>query len=302
MDFGKLDDISNVDFTLPDTHRFTTHVLGNAAPLPDKEVYVGPPIWVNKEWVGKIYPSNAKDKDFLYHYARQFNTIELNVTHYQIPSASTIERWREAVPDGFRFCPKWPQSISHDAELSGVILPTDQFIEAALGLGAKLGTTFLQLGPSFDTSKAKLLEQFVKRLPASFPMAIEFRHPSWFQDMYAWQAMLGILHENHIGTVMSDVAGRRDVLHMSLTTPIVVLRFVGNELHPTDYARTDAWVLRLKAWFEQGLHRAYIFIHCGDNEFAPELTKYWVEQLNLQIGLSLASPDIRPQAIQGTLF
>ena len=86
MDFGKLENIDNVDFTLPFTHKFTTETLASTAPSSKMQVYVGPPIWANKEWVGKIYPSNAKDKDFLYHYTRQFNTIELNVTHYQIPT------------------------------------------------------------------------------------------------------------------------------------------------------------------------------------------------------------------------
>jgi uncharacterized protein YecE (DUF72 family) len=302
MDFGKLEDIANVDFSLPFTHQFTTEVLTNAAPFPKKEVYIGPPIWANRDWVGKIYPSSAKDKDFLYYYTRQFNTIELNVTHYQIPSDDTIARWRETAPEGFKYCPKWPQAISHDAQLLNVMLPSDEFVRAVLGLGDKLGTTFLQLGPSFDTARYSNLESFLKNLPVGFPISVEFRHPSWFTDDYAWQRTLDLLHELGAGTVMSDVAGRRDVLHMSLTTPTVVLRFVGNELHPTDYTRTDAWVHRLKAWFEQGLHRASIFIHCGNNEFAPELTRYWIEKLNAEIGLCLDSPLIRPQAIQGTLF
>ncbi len=302
MDFGKLDDFSNVDFSLPDTHRFTTDVLASAAPSPKKEVYVGPPIWANKDWVGKIYPTNAKDKDFLYHYTRQFNTIELNVTHYQIPSDDTIERWRETAPDGFTYCPKWPQAISHDAELVNVMLPSDEFVRAVLGLEDKLGTTFLQLGPAFDTSKFDNLERFLSTLPEGFPITVEFRHPSWFSDDYAWQKTLELLHERNVGTVMTDVSGRRDVLHMALSTPTFVLRFVGNELDRTDYTRTDEWLLRLKSWFEQGLQSAYIFIHTADNLLSPELSKYWIEGFNAKMGLSVAPPEIRAQVIQGELF
>ncbi len=302
MDFGKLDNIEDVDFTLPNTHQFTTETLANAAPLPKMEVYVGPPIWANKEWVGKIYPTNAKDKDFLYHYTRQFNTIELNVTHYQIPSDDTIDRWRDTAPDGFKYCPKWPQIISHDAELVNVMLPSDEFVRAVMGLEDKLGTTFLQLGPSFDTSKFENLERFLRALPKDFPIAVEFRHPSWFTDDYAWQRTLELFHVLGVGTVMSDVSGRRDVLHMALTTPRLTLRFVGNELHPTDYSRTDAWLQRIKAWMEQGLQRAYIFIHTEDNIYSPELAKYWIEGFNAKMGLSLQPPEIRAQVIQGELF
>lgn len=301
MDFGKLTDISEVDFTLPPDFVFIS-ALGDKPSDGPKQVFVGPPIWANKEWVGKIYPTTAKEKDFLYHYSRQFNTIELNVTHYQIPSEATIQRWREAVPSTFRFCPKWPQEISHDRQLRGCEPLSEAFTKAVLGLKENLGTTFLQLGPYFDTRQLKTLQHFLKQLPPQFPIAVEFRHPDWFAEPALWQETLQLLHELGVGTVMSDVAGRRDVLHMSLSTPTVTLRFVGNELHPTDFTRVDAWVLRLKQWFEMGLESAYIFVHCGENLNAPELSKYWIEQLNHHCDMSLLPPRIQPKVIQGSLF
>ncbi len=302
MDFGKVDDLSAIDFTLPAPHPLTAQVLANSPKVAQPQIYIGPPVWSNKEWVGKIYPSTAREKDFLHHYSRQFNTIELNVTHYQIPSETTIVRWRESVPDHFRFCPKWPQSISHEAQLVNVMLPSSQFIEAVQGLGPALGTTFLQLGPSFDTSKWAALENFLKGIPEGFPLAVEFRHPGWFEDQAQWQKTMDYFRQHNIGTVMSDVAGRRDVLHMCLPTPTLVLRFVGNDLHPTDYSRTDVWVDQLKLWFKDGLQTAYIFIHCGENTRAPELTRYWIEELNAKTGLSVEPPIIRPQVVQGSLF
>jgi len=303
MDFGKIADISGVDFRLPPNHPFTTGVLADATreATAQKQVYVGPPVWSNKEWVGKIYPTAAKEKDFLCHYARQFNTIELNVTHYQMPSAATIARWKEAVTPDFRFCPKWPQEISHERQLTGSELLIQIFTEAVLGLGQNLGTTFLQLPPYFGPWKIDVLEQFLQQLPAKFPIAVEFRHEKWFQEPI-WAQTLQMLHNFGVGTVISDVAGRRDVLHMSLTTPTLVLRFVGNELHPTDYTRVDEWVQLLKIELEKGLQTAYIFVHCGQNTYAPELTKYWIEQLNLHCNLSLALPRILPKVVQTSLF
>ena len=306
MDFGKLDNISDVDFTLPADHPRTLPLLQAARQVEGASqkptVFVGCPVWSNKNWVGKIYPNSAKEKDFLYQYARQFNTIELNVTHYQSPTPETIEKWKSAVPTHFKFCPKFPQAISHDAQLSGVQRQTTDFCAAVLGLGENLGTTFLQLGPSFDHKKLPLLASFLQSLPPTLPVAVEFRNPVWFSDAALWLETLDLLQRYHAGTVIADVAGRRDVLHQSLTTPTFTLRFVGNELHRTDYTRVDAWVQRLKTWLEAGLQTAYIFVHCGSNNQAPELADYWIKEINKHCGLDVAEPRFLPKIVQGSLF
>jgi len=92
-------------------------------------------------------------------------------------------------------------------------------------------------------------------------------------------------------------------LHMGLSSPVLTLRFIANEGHPTDYSRTDAWIQRLKTWFEKGLQTAYLFIHGGaDNDTAPELILYWVRELNKHCGLSLREPVLQPKVVQGSLF
>jgi uncharacterized protein YecE (DUF72 family) len=303
MDFGKLKDISDVDFTLPPDNPLTAQTLAVVSPKVSRpDLYFGTPIWANKSWAGKIYPSNAKDADFLYHYTRQFNTIELNVTHYQIPTKETIVRWKESATEGFKFCPKFPQIISHDRQLMECELLTEQFCQAVLVLEEHLGMTFLQLSPMFDPRRLKSLENYLKSLPPNFPVSVEFRNSDWFKDAKIWADSCAMLTEMKVGTVISDVAGRRDVLHATLTTPNLMLRFVGNELHPTDYTRINAWCERIKTWLNLGLKSAFIFVHCGDNEFAPELTKYWINKFNTNIGLNLQEPRIIPQVVQGSLF
>ena len=303
MDFGKLDDISKVDFSLPPDNLFTTKILNNSiCKSQNPQIKIGLTVWANKDWVGKIYPANAKEKDFLYYYSRQFNTIELNTTHYQIPSETTIRRWKEAVPANFKFCPKFPQIISHDKMLVGAESLTNEFCTNILGLGENLGTTFLQLSPTFEPKNLQNLEKFLKTLPENFPIAVEFRHQNWFKNPKIWQETSEILTNLNVGTVITDVSGRRDVLHQTLTTPILTLRFVGNELHETDFQRVDAWCNCLKNWFEKGLQTAYIFVHCGENKLAIELTKHWIQQLKKQIEVDLEEPKILQKVVQGSLF
>jgi len=283
MKFGKLPDISNVDFKLPPdlplTKAFLSTLKKQTSETPT--VYVGCTGWSMKEWVGKVYPKGAKAKDYLQHYGQQFNTIELNTTHYRIPKADTILKWNKSVPEDFRFCPKIPQSISHSGDLGASTDRTTAFCEVIQGLGGRLGCCFMQLPPYFGYNKMGVLEHFLESFPPHtiIPLALEIRHESWFNRSNAFVSFAQLLERFHITSVITDVAGRRDVLHMGVTSPTTMIRFVGNGLHPTDFSRIDAWVERLQSWFEQGLQTAYFFTHEPDNILAPDLSLYLVDKL-----------------------
>lgn len=301
MDFGKVPDPSQVDFTLPPDHLLTAQVLAESRNGPLR-VYVGLPIWANDVWLGKIYPPTARNRDFLHHYTRQFNTIELNTTHYRIPDPATIRHWKAEATPGFRYCPKFPQSISHDKALRDAEPETREFAERLRGLGEHLGMSFVQLGPMFSPKQAIDLKNFLENLPEKLPLAVEFRHRDWFRPD-TWTRTVGFLRERGVATVITDVSGRRDVLHQSLSIPTAFIRFVGNEGHPTDRTRADAWVQRLKTWMDGGLETLYLFIHSGgQNDVAPELAQYWIQQLNAVCGLSLPEPKFLPKVVQTSLF
>ncbi|GAA4411009.1 DUF72 domain-containing protein [Nibrella viscosa] len=306
MEFGKVHNLHTVDFRLPPGHPYNLKVWETTEPASHPEVYIGGPIWANKNYVGKIYPSQAKEKDFLSYYTRQFNTIELNLTHYQIPTAAMIDKWKRDAVEGFVYCPKFPQVISHERMLVGCEALTEEFVDAVLGLEEFLGTTFLQLPPAFGPDKWPVLERYLRSLPDDLEVAVEFRHPDWFRKAdggSTWQRTLEGLHTLRRDVVMTDVAGRRDVLHMSVSSPVLVLRFIANDGHPTDFTRADAWVQRLKTWFERGLQTAYLFIHGGaENDTTPELVLHWVRQLNEHCGLNLKEPTLQPKVVQGSLF
>jgi uncharacterized protein YecE (DUF72 family) len=302
MDFGKLADISQVNFKLSEDKPQTISLLQKSNESESLQVWVGCPVWSNKNWVGKIYPPKAKEKDFLTHYARQFNTIELNVTHYQIPSLETIQKWQNAVNPSFKFCPKWPQIISHDLLLNGDYqAQSELFCQSILGLGDNLGTSFLQLPPHFSPRDIDKLVDFISFIPQEISLAFEFRHPDWFKEAN-FEGIAKLLENQGIGTVMTDVAGRRDVLHLRLTKNEMMLRFVGNDLHPTDYQRVDEWVQRIKIWLEAGLKTIYFFAHEPNNDDAPDLAKYFIDKLNQVCHLNLSPPKSYLIAKQGTLF
>ena len=288
MKFGKLPDISNVNFNLPDVVDKNIELLKNYNNT-NTTIHVGCTGWSMKEWVGKVYPQKTKTKDYLKYYAQQFNTIELNTTHYRIPDIATIEKWKNESTDDFRFCPKILQNISHrnDLGMGGLL---DAFCNAIIMLEEKLGCCFIQLPPYFGADRLGQLENFLERFPKEIPLAVEVREESWFANERNSEALFSLLKKYNKSTVITDVAGRRDVCHMRLTNDIAMVRFVGNALHSTDYQRIDTWVNKIKEWSEAGLRELYFFPHEPDNLLAPDLSLYLVEQLQKHVNAEIRGP------------
>ncbi len=305
MDFGKLPHISGVDFKLPADMQGNVQLLqrtGFSEKSAQTRIYVGAPVWSQKEWVGRIYPAGTRTKDYLKYYSQQFNTIELNMTHYRVPDEEMIRSWRTMSEPGFKFCPKFPQTISHERMLQGTEAMTAAFCGAVMGLGDRLGTSFLQLPPQFSPAQLPLLGKFLETLPKGFKLAVEFRHPAWFSKGVLRSDATRLLESFGVVALITDVAGRRDVLHMNLTAPAAMVRFVGNSLHPTDYSRIDAWIGRLNDWLSQGIREIYFFIHEPDNAQAPELILYFIQEINTRCGLDLKPWVEMNQGSQLSLF
>ncbi len=293
MKFGKLQNIDHVAFSLPSTPDATVEMLRSTGPRSGPlQFYIGATGWGMKEWVGRIYPPNTKNKDFLYHYTRQFNTIELNSTHYGIPKLATVEKWMEDATEDFRFCPKIPQSISHSRQLGMGQNRLAHFCDTLAVLNQKLGCCFLQFPPYFGLDRMPLVKSFLEQIPESLPLALEFRHQSWFEPGAGCEPLFAYMQEKGIGTVITDVAGRRDVLHGRLTTPTAMIRFVGNNLHPTDYQRIDEWVEKIKVWSDLGLREVYFFTHEPDNLLAPDLAMYLCERSSKMENTTVRGPKL----------
>lgn len=310
MEFGKVTRVEDVGFLLPPDDPMTPELLKGIATATNEPVrlHVGCTQWGNKEWIGKIYPKGTKDKDFLASYVKQFNCIELNTLFYNLQPRSVIERWASIAGEGFRFCPKFSNTISHTKQLRNARQETDLFIDHVQHFGPTLGYSFLQLSDSFGPDRADVLLDYVRQLPRNFHVCVELRHESWYAGnassrLPGVQTVWTTFRELGVGAVITDTAGRRDCLHMKLTGPVAFIRFVGNNLHPTDFARIDAWADRLKTWIDQGLREIYFFLHSPHELYAPNLARYAVEQFNRICGTSLKPPQlISDQPKNLTLF
>lgn len=294
MDFGKISEkqLDVTNFELPKDPYVNEAVLKSGSGVT--HIYVGCATLGRKDWVGKLYPKGTKEKDFLRYYATQFNSIEFNGFYYNVHSRTQVEKWASMVPDGFLFCPKFTQSITHIHRLKNVEAELDRFLDVIDAFGSHLGPLFLMPHPFMVKKSIDTLYQFIGSLPADLNVFLEVRHESWYTNQTGYDAELfSFLAEEKRGTVITDAAGRRDCVHMHLPTPDCFIRFVGNGLHATDYSRIDSWVQRIKQWMAQGLENCYFFIHQHEELHSPQLIKYFIEQMNAHCGTALQVPVIQ---------
>jgi uncharacterized protein YecE (DUF72 family) len=304
MQFGKVpsEEVKTINFTLPQDGLQTQKILdGKVIVQPD--IYVGCARWGVPEWVDFLFPLKTKAANFLTEYAKQFTTIELNAAHYRIPTIETARKWKKqaTVMPGkeFLFCPKFPESITHTKRLKFAQQETEEFLNSILEFEDNLGPCFLQLSDSFGPDHVADLHGYLKNLPEDLRVFIELRNKDWFTSPEIRSKTFGLLSDLNMGAVITDVSGRRDVLHMEVTIPEVLIRFVGNgsSHQESDLSRIDEWVERIRRWQGGGLQKVYFFIHQQDERDAVRLAMYTVKAFNKTLGSKI--PEI---TLQPTLF
>ena len=275
MKFGQVEDPSQIDFTLPKDHSKTKEILKqNKKGL--ENISIGCAKW-NKTDLKGFYPKGTKDE--LAYYSTQFNSIELNATFYGMPSSEQVLTWTEKTPENFKFFPKITNTVSHFRRLLNIDDVVTQFATAVLNFDDKLGMVFLQLHDNFKPKDYERLEQFVNKWPKEVPLAIELRNTEWFTDEEILDKTCELFEQNNITNIIVDTAGRRDMLHMRLTTPNAFIRYVGAN-HESDYARLEDWLDRLTTWKKEGLQNLYFFVHQNIEKASPLLSAYFIEKMN----------------------
>ncbi|GAA4801218.1 DUF72 domain-containing protein [Olivibacter ginsenosidimutans] len=286
MKFGQVENPALVDFKLPKTPYATIELLKKSKKRKAFEVYVGCAKW-NKQDLKGFYPRGTKDE--LTYYATQFNAIELNATFYNSPSKDQVSSWREKTPADFKFFPKLPNQISHFRRLLNAKEPTIAFCDAISLFEEKLGMAFLQLHDNFKPDQFDRLVSYLADFSKEIPLAVEVRNKEWFSDEQILAQYTALLEKERFANVIVDTAGRRDMLHMRLTTPQAFIRYVGAN-HPSDYQRLDDWLEKIIEWRDAGLHSLYFFVHQNVEQESPLLSAYFIEKLNQAFDLNLKIP------------
>ena len=284
MKFGQVADPSQIDFTLPKDHPKTKEILAKSKGK-DFNIYIGCAKW-NKTDLKGFYPKGTKDE--LTYYATQFNSIELNATFYSLPSVEQVLTWKEKTPENFKFFPKITNTVSHFRRLINVTDVVTDYATSVQNFGDKLGMVFLQLHDNFKPKDFDRVEKIVQDRHSEIPLAIEVRSAEWFEEEN-FEKFSQLLEDNNIANIIVDTAGRRDMLHMRLTSDTAFIRYVGANAD-SDYARLDDWLERIKLWKKEGLKNLYFFVHQNVELASPLLSAYFIEKVNAEFGTKIHIP------------
>lgn len=257
-------------------------------------IFLGTSSFTAAGWEGSFYPQGMRPKDFLRHYANQFQTVEIDSTFYGTPSASTVTSWNEKTPGDFIFAVKVPKVITHEKVLVDCEPEFDEFIERMHLLGDKLGPMLLQF-PKFDKWVLKGPDEFRARLQSFFKraadlnagqFAVEVRNKDWLDAK-----LTDLLCEHNVVLALTDTSfmprpwetkGALDLV----TADFAYVRWLGNrkgiEEQTTTWDKTvidrqndlKSWVVVLRRLVEdKRIRKIFAFANNHYAGHAPDTVK-----------------------------
>jgi uncharacterized protein YecE (DUF72 family) len=248
------------------------------------EIRIGTSGFSYDDWRGVFYPESLPRSGMLGWYSGTstqtdllsdgrgptFDTVELNVTYYRLPSEKAFARMAAVTPEGFLFSVKAPGGITHAPDYrtldTGLV---ERYCSAVTPLAeaGKLGPTLLQFpyrfkagGESLDYLRA-VADEFRGLRPA-----VEFRHDSWITGESF--ALLGELGLSYVSVDMPELP--------RLIPPVLVTT--------TDTAYVRFHGRRREAWWRGGNGERY------DYAYAEEELEPWAERVR-SLDENVGGPD-----------
>ena len=243
------------------------------------KLYYGCSQWGYDSWRGSVYPADASSHELLRYYARLFRCVEINSTFYNKADPSVFRRWKSKVSRDFKFCPKFPKTVSHDNRLTDCTSETQDFLKGINIFRENLGPAFLQLHKYFGQSEINSLGRFLSDIPDDFRICIEPRL-SVIKDKDFLARILSVAKEHSAGIAITDSAETHPYLNnFSLTSHFAFIRFISYG-HSTDLPRIETWISQFRKWSDKGLPEAFFFLHFPEDTADTGLVKKYIEICN----------------------
>jgi uncharacterized protein YecE (DUF72 family) len=211
-------------------------------------VRIGCSGWNYASWKDEFYGGRPA-RLWLEHYARHFDTVEVNNTFYRLPLRSSVAAWVEQTPPDFLFAVKASRYLTHIKRLTDLERGLERYYERIEPLvrSPKLGPVLWQLPPTFRRDDDRLAAALAA-LPAG-RHAFEFRHESWFAE-----PVYELLRRHGAALVIADRPEIKRFQTHELTADWTFVRFhYGSRGRRGNYSERELeeWARRLEEWSER---------------------------------------------------
>jgi uncharacterized protein YecE (DUF72 family) len=174
-------------------------------------ILVGVTGWGDHE----IYPAGTKPTEKLPLYAGHFPVVEVDSTFYAIAPPERMDRWAKSTPDSFRFVVKAYRELTGHGRVgkapertwTELVQQTKESLEP-LQESDKLSLILFQFPPWYDCKESHVRYiQKIRHAFAGYPIAIEFRHQSWFLPSYRDKTLSFLASEQLVHVVCDEPQG-----------------------------------------------------------------------------------------------
>ena len=218
-----------------------------------------------KHWIGRYYPAGIQPGNMLAHYLRDFDTVELNNTFYQLPNESSFDTWRKSTPKDFLFAVKGSRFITHMIKLKDARRGLTNFLPRAERLRGKLGPILWQLPPGWKANVERL-EEFLSLLPREHRYTFELRNATWMTD-----EVLETLRKYNAAFCIYELAGYHSPIELTADWTYIRLHGPTRFKYQGSYsdAQLASWAERIKEWSRK-LKAIYVYFDNDDRAYAVE--------------------------------
>lgn len=172
-------------------------------------IYIGLTGWGDHD---SLYPDGIKPKDKLAAYGGHFLTVEVDASFYAVQPNRHAEKWCRDTPEGFRFIVKAYQGMTTHQRSDQLPFPTTKAMFQAFKASLipyqdskKLAAVLFQFPPWFDCRKENVAYlRFCKDQMGAIPVALEFRHQSWFKEAYRERTLSFMKAEGWIHSIADE--------------------------------------------------------------------------------------------------
>ncbi|MFD0695381.1 DUF72 domain-containing protein [Paenibacillus sp. GCM10027628] len=195
--------------------------------------------------------TGVKPQDKLKAYNKYFTLVEVDSSYYAIHKDSLFDKWASDTSENFSFIVKAYQGLTghtrqnySEVELEDMYRNFKESIRPVLEAG-KLKAVLFQYPPWFDCNREHVaLLRSAKERMAGIPVALEFRHQSWFSTEMREKTLIFMREEGWIHSICDEpqvFPGSVPTILKPTNDDVTMVRFHGRNTGGWTSSGTKDW-------------------------------------------------------------